>query len=135
MFKEDRQTFGPGLKVALLSGAMGLALAACQGGMTGQQTPVVLEPTADQMSLVTPPEPGAPAPTAAGHPDRGTVGGGPATGAGQTDDNRAAIGDPGAVQAPEDGDDVSATGTDVGTADDDTVTRTTTTDGRTGADG
>jgi hypothetical protein len=90
MFRKNTR-YGPGLKVALLSGAMGIALVGCGNVLDGD--PVALPPTADMMSADGPDVVGAPAPTAPGHPDRATVGGGPGTGAWQSDDQTIATGE------------------------------------------
>jgi hypothetical protein len=90
MFNQDTRKYAPGLKVALLSGAMAIALVGCGNALDGD--PVVLPPTADMTTAVGPDVVGAPAPNAPGHPDRGTVGGGPGTGAWQSDDETLATG-------------------------------------------
>jgi hypothetical protein len=128
MFSKDSSRLVPGLKVALLSGAMGIALVGCGNVVDGD--PAALPPTADMMSADGPEVVGAPAPTAPGHPDRGTVGGGPGTGAWQSDEQTAATGsatgdlrdDPEGVGAPTVGaDGQPTTPGGVATADDTTV--------------
>ena len=81
MFSKDTIRFAPGLKAALLSGAMGLALVGCQGIMDDP----------------------APAPTAAGSPvgAPATVGAGTGTGAPQTDEQTRATGEVGAAPGVE----------------------------------
>jgi hypothetical protein len=89
----DKETtrIAPTLKVALLSGAMGIALVGCGQALDGD--PVALPPVADMVTADGPDVAGAPAPIAPGHPDRGTVGGGPGTGAWQSDDQTIATGE------------------------------------------
>jgi hypothetical protein len=81
MFSKDTIRFAPGLKAALLSGAMGLALVGCDA--------VRDDP--------------APAPTAAGSPAGApaTVGAGTGTGAPQTDEQTRATGDVGSMPGVE----------------------------------
>jgi hypothetical protein len=83
MFGTDTRMHAPGLKVALLSGGMAIALVGCGQVLDGD--PVALLPVADMTTAIGPDVAGAPAPIAPGHPDRATVGGGPGTGSWQTD--------------------------------------------------